>query len=320
MTADFVVIDVETANRHRGSICCIGLAVVEDGRLVATEQWLTRPPDSLAEFEGINIGIHGIHAADVADQPTFEERLQQLTAIVADRPLVAHNASFDTAALIQACEAEAITVPSWWYTCSRDLAKRAITAERHSLDVLCAQLGIELDHHHAGADAVACAHLTMHMIDLLGARDVPDLASLLQLQMRQLGHHTHSNGRSHGHSTGSFYIHVGEMPTPNIDGDVDHPLYGEAVTFTGAFSLPKAALWDMCAGVGATALQNVTKKTTILVVGDGYNGDPSYLVSGKAARAIELRSKGQPLAILTEQQFVELLGPAIIFDVGTDWD
>ncbi|MDO8308542.1 MAG: exonuclease domain-containing protein [Actinomycetota bacterium] len=318
MSASFVALDVETANRHRGSICCIGLAVVEDGRLVATEQWLTHPPASLCEFEGINIGIHGIHADDVATQPTFRERLDQLASIVGDRPLVAHNASFDTAAIVQACEADQLQIPSWWYTCSRDLAKRSITAPAHSLDVLCGQLGIELEHHRAGADAVACALLTLHMIDLLGARDVPDLAALLQMKMRRLGDKAAPS--DHRSSSGSFYVRVEEMPPPDVDADVSHPLYGHAVTFTGAFTVPKNALWDMCAEVGATALQNVTKKTTILVVGDGYAGDPADLVTGKAAKARELRSQGHAIDILTEVQFLDLLGPVVILDIGTDWD
>ena len=317
MSSSFVALDVETANRHRGSICCIGLAVVEDGRLVRTEQWLTHPPRSLAEFEGINIGIHGIHAEDVSGQPAFRDRLQQLADIVEDRPLIAHNASFDAAALAQACEADQLPVPPWQYTCSRDLAKRAIAAPGHSLDVLCAQLGIELDHHHAGADAVACALLTLHMIELLGARDVPDLAGLLQLEMRQLGVTSRSHHRS---SSGSFYVRVEEMPAPDIDSDVNHPLYGQSIAFTGAFTIPKTALWDMCAEVGATALQNVTKKTTILVVGDGYTGNPTDLVTGKAAKALELKSKGQPIDILSERQFLELVGPVVVFDIGTDWD
>jgi DNA polymerase-3 subunit epsilon len=312
--SSFVAIDVETANRHRGSICCIGLAVVDDGRVVATEQWLTRPPDSLSEFEGINIGIHGIHAADVEHQPPFRDRLDQLIDLVQDRPLVAHNASFDTSALRQACEAEELPIPPWPYTCSLEMAKRAINSDRHTLDAICQHLGIPLEHHQAGADAYACAQVTLHVGNLLGADDLPALVTLLDLPLYQLGVRP---PRPSNRSTA--YLHVEDMPQPDVDADVNHPLYGQAVTFTGAFTVPKHALWDMCAAVGAEALQNVTRKTTVLVVGDGYNGDPSYLVTGKAAKALDLKAKGQPIDILTEEQFLELLGLDAALDVGLDW-
>lgn len=312
--ASFLAIDVETANRHRGSICCIGLAVVDNGQIVATEQWLTRPPEPLSEFEGMNIGIHGIHAVDVEHQPPFRDRLTQLADLVQDRPLVAHNASFDTAALAQACEADQLPIPDWRYACSLDMAKRAINSDRHTLDAICQHLGIPLDHHHAGADAYACAQVTLHMGDLLGADDLPTLAMLLDLPLRTLGASTTRRRR------GTTYLHVADMPDPDVDADINHPLYGQAITFTGGFTAPKHALWRMCAAVGAEALQNVTRKTTILVVGDGYDGDPTYLVTGKAAKALEFKAKGQPIDILTEPQFLELLGFATLIDIGADWD
>ncbi len=313
----FVALDVETANRHRGSICCIGLAVVDHGHIVRTEQWLTRPPTGLDEFEGINIGIHGIHADDVAGAPGFLERLDGLLDIVDERPLVAHNASFDTSALVQACQAENREVPALAYACSRDMAKRVITSDSHALDVLCSQLGIELDHHRAGADAVACAQLTMRIADTLDADDLPSLLQLLGMHFQTLGDPARQRPqRSGGHFR---YAHVDEMPDANVDGDVNHPLYGQTVVFTGMFQMPKEALWEMVAETGGIPGQNVTKRTTILVVGDGFTDDLKWHHSGKTEKALALRTKGQPIEILNEMQIMQALGPAILIDAGSDW-
>jgi DNA polymerase III epsilon subunit-like protein len=51
------------------SICSFGLAVVEDGKAVRTESWLTRPPGELDWFDTFNIGLHGITPAMVKDAP-----------------------------------------------------------------------------------------------------------------------------------------------------------------------------------------------------------------------------------------------------------
>jgi DNA polymerase III subunit epsilon len=57
---------VETANRHRGSICAVGLAVVEGGMIVRKENWLCRPPDAFDWFDGFNMFLHGITPEAVA--------------------------------------------------------------------------------------------------------------------------------------------------------------------------------------------------------------------------------------------------------------
>ena len=67
---NFVSVDVETANSDMGSICQIGIAVFEDGRLV--DEWVSLvDPDDY--FDGINISIHGISNRDVKGAPKFAD-------------------------------------------------------------------------------------------------------------------------------------------------------------------------------------------------------------------------------------------------------
>ena len=111
MSLNFVAVDVETANAQRGSICSFGLAVVEDGNVVRTENWLTRPPSQLDWFDGVNISLHGITPDMVADAPPFAERLAQVLEVVGDRPVIAHNAGFDVGAIRQGCDADGLDWP-----------------------------------------------------------------------------------------------------------------------------------------------------------------------------------------------------------------
>ena len=70
---NFVGLDVETANSHRGSTCAIGLAVVRDGALTGAKSWLCRPVASVQRFDWFNVRLQGITAADVVNQPPFLE-------------------------------------------------------------------------------------------------------------------------------------------------------------------------------------------------------------------------------------------------------
>src|SRR5690625_2115125 len=75
MNLDFVAIDVETANPDMSSICQIGLAEYENGRLVDLWSSLIDPEDY---FDVINMEIHGISELDVVGKPGFPEIFEEL--------------------------------------------------------------------------------------------------------------------------------------------------------------------------------------------------------------------------------------------------
>ncbi len=67
---DFVAIDFETANEKRNSVCELGVAIVEDDKIVESKSWLIRPPE--LRFNPFNTYIHGISEKDVVNQPEFD--------------------------------------------------------------------------------------------------------------------------------------------------------------------------------------------------------------------------------------------------------
>ena len=93
------------------------------------------------------------------------------------------------------------------------------------------------------------------------------------------------------------------MPEPDAQADPNAPLYGEHVTLTGEFEPhDKGELWDAIAKQGAQVGKNVTKKTTILVVGEWSS------VTSKEKRARELQEKGQDIQIWQAPKLLEVLG------------
>lgn len=92
------------------------------------------------------------------------------------------------------------------------------------------------------------------------------------------------------------------IPEPNPDADPEGALFGQNVTLTGDFEpFDKGLLWSKIAERGGQVGKNVTKKTTILVVGQWATK------TSKEKRAEELQGKGQDIAIWQTDKLLEEL-------------
>lgn len=93
------------------------------------------------------------------------------------------------------------------------------------------------------------------------------------------------------------------IPEPNPNADPEGVLFGENVTLTGDFEpFDKGQLWAGLAHHGAKIGKNVTKKTTILVVGSWAS------TTSKEKRARELQAKGQEIQIWPAADLLAALG------------
>lgn len=72
----FVTVDVETANSWLGSICQIGAALFEDGRLTGQWESLINPNEP---FDPINTSIHGINHEHVRNAPSLTDAYAELS-------------------------------------------------------------------------------------------------------------------------------------------------------------------------------------------------------------------------------------------------
>lgn len=83
------------------------------------------------------------------------------------------------------------------------------------------------------------------------------------------------------------------------------------IVFTGALAIPRREAADLAASVGCEVDSGVTKKTTLLVVGDtDVQRLAGHEKSSKHRKAEELASKGYPIRIIRETDFRELVALA----------
>ncbi len=181
----WVGLDFETATGKRSSACAIGIVVVEDGAVVDLRHWLIRPPGN--EFSDRNIQVHGILPDDVESAPTLEQLWPEISALLADGPVVAHNAKFDMSVLRDSLAEYGIKPPALVFYCSAEIARAAWPElENHKLNTVCGHLGIELDHHNADSDAVAAAEIVLRSVPALPKPHPSKAGALLGVKPHKL--------------------------------------------------------------------------------------------------------------------------------------
>ena len=182
---EWVAIDFETSNERRDSACALGLAVVRNGAVTKTEAWLIRPPEM--RFDWRCTRVHGIRARDVADAPEFPDVWLEVSDLLEDGRLLAHNASFDMAVLRAMLAAYGLGTPDVRYACTLAMSRRAWPdLPRHRLDTMCEHCGIELVHHDAASDARACASLALRAAEQVGAPDVESAIKAMGIRTHRL--------------------------------------------------------------------------------------------------------------------------------------
>jgi DNA polymerase-3 subunit epsilon len=158
---NFAAIDFETANFHMTSVCSVGIVVVRNGVVVDKFYELIRPAPNFYNFR--NTQIHGLSVSDTASADLFPAVWARANALIADLPLVAHNSPFDQGCLRAAHLHYGMSYPDYTFACTCRLARRAFPGlVNHKLHTVAAHVGFDLrNHHHALADAEACAAIAM---------------------------------------------------------------------------------------------------------------------------------------------------------------
>ncbi|NOZ22873.1 MAG: transposase [Planctomycetes bacterium] len=283
---EFVAIDVETANADMASICQVGIAQFRDNVLVAEWSTLIDPEDY---FDPFNTAIHGITEKDVVQAPTFPQIRNDLMGFLASRIAVSHT-HFDRVSIRKAVEKYSLDpIETTWLDSAR-VARRTWPECSHrgyGLSNVCGLIGYDFQHHDALEDAKACGQVLIAAIRTTGL----DLVSWLKRVNQPI-----DPARS------------GVASTITREGNPEGDLYGEVLVFTGALTLPRRQAADLAAIAGCSVASAVTKKTTLLVVGDQ---DVTKLAgkakSSKHIMAEKLIAEGQQIRVLKESDFLELV-------------
>ncbi|MDR1356106.1 MAG: 3'-5' exonuclease [Tannerellaceae bacterium] len=162
---DFAAIDFETANADRSSVCSVGIVIIRDGQVVEKIYRLIRPEPEWYSYW--NTQVHGLTAEDTQYAPVFPNVWLEIAPKIAGLPLVAHNSPFDEGCLRAVYRTYQMDYPDYEFHCTCRASRRIFgkTLPNHQLQTVAAHCGYLLHkHHHALADAEACAVIAMEIL------------------------------------------------------------------------------------------------------------------------------------------------------------
>lgn len=160
---DFAAIDFETANGRRSSVCSVGIVIVRNCEIVDRFYSLIRPrPNYYTEW---TTAVHGLDHYDTDYEDNFPEVWARVSNRLEGLPLVAHNKPFDESCLKAVFMEYGMEYPGYEFHCTLAASRRCLKLPNHQLHTVAAACGYDLEnHHHALADAEACAAIALKLL------------------------------------------------------------------------------------------------------------------------------------------------------------
>lgn len=307
---DFIVIDFETANEKRTSACSIGITTIKNNQIAFSKEYLIKPYPFY--FNDKNISIHGITEKDVETAPTFDVLWNEISKYFNNSVIIAHNAIFDISVLLRTLEHYNIPSPNIDILCTYRISQYLFPEfPCYRLDFLASQFDIELCHHNACSDSVACAKLFLKFIKdkyILNKEDIPDFLGV------DFGHADENN---YYPCRPKFSVSTNtKSNTPlkakdfeNIEiTHYDDDFKNKNIAFTGTLtSMTRAKAMEIVAKGGGCPQDRVTLKTDYLVIGTQDLKIVKDGSSTKMKKATELKSKGSNIEVIGEEQFINMI-------------
>lgn len=170
LDSEFVAFDVETTglSARTDRLTEIGAVIFRGGEIGERFATYVNPrmpiPREITELTGIS-------DRDVFDAPEEKEAMAAFLAFAGDRPIVAHNAPFDTGFMAAACQRSGLAFNP--VVLDTLVLSQCLLPElkRHKLDIVSKHLGLpQFNHHRAFEDAMVVARIMEKFIPLLRSR------------------------------------------------------------------------------------------------------------------------------------------------------
>lgn len=160
---DFAAIDFETANEQRSSVCSVGVVVVRNGVMTDNFYSLIKPEPNY--YRWFCQEVHGLGHEDTDDAEVFPKVWARVAPLIEGLPLVAHNKRFDEGCLREVMAVYQMDWPEYEFYCTLEASRKMLRGlENYQLHTVSAACGYCLEHHHhALADAEACAAIAIRL-------------------------------------------------------------------------------------------------------------------------------------------------------------
>lgn len=304
-----LAIDFETANSYHDTACSLGVALLKNGEITLSKEFLINPE---SHFDDANIEIHKITEDMVKDSPTFQVIWDEVINLIDDNTLIiAHNVNFDLAVLRKLINRYNLEAPSFQYLCTHEAYKRNTNLPSYKLNSIAKELNLDFQHHRAEDDALICLKIFMNLLD--NPKDITkdfleknlnlDLANFSSIEKKKA-----TERKFNGNFFKKKTFKASDITTINTEFDVNHPVYGNIFVVTGDLiniELKEAA--QIVVDLGGIYKDSLVKNTNYLIIGTNLQTNMPSIGTTKYNKAKEKFLNGDNIKLINEEEFLKLI-------------
>jgi DNA polymerase-3 subunit epsilon len=306
---NFALVRIECCNQYKDTPCRIALVGVKDSQIVEKKEFMVDPEDEMFEFMS-----SGTQLEELKGKGNFMAHWAEVYTFIREYPVLISTADgYDSDVLFNSIRKFHIDCESISYLTAKNILRRSISIHSYAFDYLCELLGVNI------LDGLPL-NLAMNWCELIinacKDKEEYDLLDFVEKNKLVLGRISSED-----------YIKCGikriykprvrdEESLDESKFEKDHLFYEQNVVFTGKLQyFLRDDAEHYVEVIGGKCPNGLSKTTNYLVVGVQ---NPSQVgpdgLSEKQRKAIKYQKEGIDIELLSETEFIDIMGLQHVID------
>lgn len=305
---NFLLLRIECCNLSKNSPCRIALVGVKDSIVCEEKEILVEPSES--DFDYLESGMT---YNDLKGKDSFDKHWVELQGLIRKYPLlVATNDGYDADVLYNSIKRFGVQCEPIAYVTSKNMLRKSVHVPSYSFDSLCGIYELECKDNLPLTKARVWVDILIKSYDKV---EVDNLETFFEQSNLVIGQISSSEFKK------SYLKRNNRKRNYKRDKDVEyvideskfqpeHLFFDQTLVFTGSFDYfvkDEAKRW--IEELGGHYSNGLTKSANFLVAG---TQNPSVVgpdgLSAKQRKAIKYNEEGCDIELLTETEFLEIMG------------
>lgn len=300
---NFLLLRIECCNTLKNAPCRIALIGVKDSAIYEEKEILVEPSES--EFDYLESGMA---LNELKGKGSFDKHWVELQDILHKYPLmVATNDGYDAEVLYNAIKRFGVQCDSISYVTSKNMMRKSVHIPSYAFNDLCKKYELECHENLPLTKARVWVNILLKSYEKVESDNLEVFFDEQKLIVGQISSSEFKRcflKRNYKSKKNADYVIDESKFQP------DHLFFNQLIVFTGTFDyFVKSEAKKWVEEIGGHYSDGLTKSTNFLVVG---TQNPSVVgpdgLSAKQRKAIKYNQEGCDIELLTEDEFLDIMG------------
>lgn len=292
---DYTVIDIETTglSPEYDEIIEVCALKYRSKKMIDKYTTLVKPEYPVDEYI---TSLTGITNDMLSSAPSLKDIIHTLYNFIGNDIIVGHSVNFDINFIYDACNQYLSEPLTNDFVDTLRLARLLHNEEHNRLKDLCIKYNLSYDNAHRAEFDCLVTNEILSIFNNEFIENYGENETISNIFRR------YENGKL-------IPIKAADISTDKTEFDIDNPIYGKTVVFTGALEkMVRKDAMQMVADYGGINGDNVTKNTNYLVLGNNdYHNSIKNGKSSKQKKAENYKLKGYDIEIIPENVFYDMV-------------